>query len=61
MQSSRTVVGVDIAKRVFQLHWVEGEPREFKDLRLPRSRFLDHFGNREACVGGMEAYGGAQH
>jgi hypothetical protein len=27
--SSKTVVGIDIAKRVFQLHWVEG--RRFVD------------------------------
>ena len=61
MQSSRTIVGVDIAKRVFQLHWVEGEPSELHDLRLPRSKFLEHFANREPCVVGMEACGGAQH
>ena len=28
MQGSRTVVGVDIAKRVFQLHWVDVETGE---------------------------------
>ena len=61
MQSSRAIVGVDIAKRVFQLHWVEGEPSELHDLRLPRSKFLEHFANREPCVVGMEACGGAQH
>ena len=28
MQGSRTVVGVDIAKRVFQLYWVDMETGE---------------------------------
>ena len=36
MQASRTVVGVDTAKRVFQLHWVELETCEM---------------NRAACGG----------
>ena len=30
MQGTRTVVGVDIAKRVFQLHWVDLETGELK-------------------------------
>ena len=40
MQSSRTVVGVDIAKRVFQLHWVDvetGEVVEEGDHALPET------------------------
>ena len=61
MKASRTVVGVDTAKRVFQLHWVELETGEMVDLRLSRAKFLEHFANRSACVVGMEACGGAQH
>ena len=61
MQSSRTVVGVDIAKRVFQLHWVETETGELIGLRLTRAKFLEHFANRAPCLIGMEACGGAQH
>lgn len=61
MHSSRTVVGVDIAKRVFQLHWVETETGELVGLRLTRAKFLDHFANRAASLVGMEACGGAQH
>ena len=34
MQSSRTVLGVATAKRVFQLPWVEMETGELRDLRL---------------------------
>jgi len=55
------VVGVDIAKRVFQLHWVETDTGEMKSVQLKRERFLEHFANRERCLIGMEACGGSQH
>ena len=61
MQGTRTVVGADIAKRVFQLHWVEMETGELMGLRLTRAKFVEHFGNRAPCLVGMEACGGAQH
>ena len=61
MQTSKTVVGVDTAKRVFQLYWVEMETGEIKELRLTRARFLEHFANRAPCVVALEACGGAQH
>jgi len=61
MEISRTVVGVDTAKRVFQLHWVDMETGEIVDLRLTRAKFLEHFANRAPCVVGMEACGGSQH
>ena len=56
-----TVVGVDIAKRVFQLHWVEIESGEIVSLQLKREKFLEHFANRALCLIGMEACGGSQH
>src|SRR5688572_27354145 len=55
------MVGVDIAKRVFQLHWVNGDTGEVVSLQLKRGVFLEHFANRERCVVGMEACGGSQH
>ena len=61
MERNRTVVGVDIAKRVFQLYWVETETGELMGLRLTRGKFLEHFANRAPCLVGMEACGGAQH
>ena len=61
MQRTRTVVGVDTAKRVFQLHWVDVETGEMLDLRLTRAKFLEHFANRAPCLVGMEACSGAQH
>ena len=37
MKTSKTVVGVDTAKQVFQLHWVDMEAGESVDLKLTRS------------------------
>ncbi|MGH8603743.1 MAG: IS110 family transposase [Gammaproteobacteria bacterium] len=56
-----TVVGVDSAKRVFQLYWVEVETGEIVNLQLKREKFLEHFANRAPCRIGMEACGGSQH
>lgn len=56
-----TVVGVDIAKRLFQLHWIAADTGEMFDKQLRRSDFLEHFANREPCLIGMEACGGSQH
>ena len=61
MKTNRTVVGVDTAKRVFQLHWVDMETGEIMDLRLTRAKFLEHFANRVPCLVAMEACGGSQH
>ena len=55
------VVGIDIAKRVFQLHWVEADTGEMVSVQLKRERFLEHFANRAPCLIGMEACGGSQH
>ena len=61
METNRTVVGVDTAKRVFQLHWVDMETGEIVDLKLTRAKFLRHFAERSPCVVAMEACGGSQH
>jgi transposase len=58
---NRIVVGVDIAKRVFQLHWVEPATGEIVAIQLRRARFLEHFANRQNCLIGMEDCGGSQH
>lgn len=56
-----TTVGVDIAKSVFQLHWVDVETGEIISKQVKRAVFLEQFANREPCLIGMEACGGAQH
>ena len=61
MKTNRTVVGVDTAKRVFQLYWVDMETGEIMDLKLTREKFLEHFANRAPYLIGMEACGASQH
>jgi transposase len=61
MNITKTVVGVDIAKRVFQIHEVDRKTGEFVSVQLKRAKFLAYFANRQACLIGMEACGGAQH
>ncbi len=60
-QTATQVVGVDIAKRVFQLHWIDVETGEIMSVQLKREKLLEHFANRARCLIGMEACGGAQH
>ena len=61
MNVSKTVVGIDIAKRVFQLHWIDEESGEVVSLQLKRDKFLEHFVTRQPCLIGMECCGGSQH
>jgi len=61
MNVSKTVVGVDIGKRVFQLHWIDAHTGEIVSLQLKREKFLEHFANRAPCRIGMEGCGGSQH
>jgi len=57
----KTVVGVDTAKDVFQVYWVDEITGKAHNLRLKRAKFLEHFVNRSACLIGMEACGGSHH
>ncbi|CAJ0809135.1 IS110 family transposase ISBcen5 [Ralstonia psammae] len=59
--TNRTAVGVDIAKVVFQVHYIDQETGEIVNKPLKRAKFLEHFANRAPCLIGMEACGGAQH
>jgi len=56
-----TVFGVDVAKRMFQVHSVDRETGEITSKQLKRAVFLEHFANRAPSLIGMEACGGAQH
>ena len=42
-----TPVGIDIAKTVFQLHYVDAETGEIVNKPIKRAAFLAHFANRE--------------
>lgn len=57
----RNVFGVDIAKEIFQVHWVDIETGEIHSERVKRNQFLAFFINREPALIAMEACGGAHH
>jgi transposase len=61
VNSTKNVVGVDTAKQVFQVHWVEAETGEVFSKQIKRAKFLEHFANMAPCLIGMEACGGSQH
>lgn len=54
-------VGVDIAKHLIQVHFVDEHSGEVIDRQLRSKDFLMFFSNREPCLIGMEACGGSQH
>ena len=51
--------GVDLAKKVMQIHFVTGDG-EITDKQVKRAEFLDFFRNRTKCLIGMEACGASQ-
>ena len=56
-----TTYGLDVAKRVFQVHWVEPETGEVQRKRLARTEVSVFFARREPGVVAMEACGSAHH
>ena len=61
MEISKMIVGVDSAKRVFHLYWVDMETGEEVNLKLSQAKFLRHFAKFVPCLLAMEACGGSQH
>jgi transposase len=59
--AGQQVVGLDIAKHVFQLHTVDMGTGEIVNMQLKRARVLTHFVNKPACLIAIEACGGAHH
>lgn len=58
---STKVIGVDIAKNVFQIHGVDGEGRTVLKKRLTRATFLAELASYPGCLVGLEAGSGAHH
>ncbi len=56
-----TPVGIDIAKNVFQVHYIDAETGEIVNRPIKRAQFLEHFANRAPCLIGMEACGSSHH
>jgi transposase len=56
-----TTYGLDLAKRVFQVHWVEPQTGEVKRKALARADVSAFFALRSPGVVAMEACGSAHH
>src|ERR1700730_16844000 len=56
-----TTYGLDLAKKVFQVHWVEPDTGEVKRKALTRAELSAFFARRAAGVVAMEACGSAHH
>ena len=54
-------IGLDIAKRFFQLHAINSETGEVERLKLRRSEMKAYFANRVACLVTMEPCGSSHH
>ncbi|WP_123101393.1 IS110 family transposase [Acidithiobacillus sulfuriphilus] len=56
-----TTYGLDLAKRVMQLHWVDMETGEIHRKQLRREALLEFFANRQPGLVAMEACGSAHY
>jgi transposase len=56
-----TTYAIDIAKSVFQAHWVQSETGEIHRRKLQRAKVVEFFARREPGRVVMEACGGAHH
>jgi transposase len=59
--NGQQVVGLDIAKHVFQLHTVNMGTGEIVNVQIKRAKVLEHFANHAPCLVAIEACGGAHH
>ncbi len=59
--SEIAVVGLDLAKRVFQVHGADRQGRPVLRKRLRRDQVLDFFANLSPCLIGMEACAGSHY
>ena len=56
-----TVIGMDIAKRVFQLHAVDPQTGEIERVKLRRDAVLSFFARRTRSLVAIEACGSAHY
>ncbi len=56
-----SIVGLDLAKSVFQVHSTDDQGRPVLKKKLKRSQVLDFFDSLPPCLVGMEACGGSHH
>ncbi|WP_032113939.1 IS110 family transposase [Candidatus Paracaedibacter symbiosus] len=56
-----TILGIDIAKRVFQLHGVDAKGKVILKKRVSRNQLLNFIANLPPCLIGMESCIGAHY
>ena len=56
-----TTIGLDIAKRVFQVHGVDAAGKPMLRRKLQRAEVLGFFERLAPCLVGIEACGTAHH
>ncbi|MFP3034436.1 MAG: IS110 family transposase [Candidatus Tisiphia sp.] len=56
-----TTIGIDIAKRIFQIHGVDKNGKTILKKKLMRDQVLTFMANVPKCLVGMEACGGASY
>ena len=56
-----SVIGLDIAKQVFQVHAADKDGRAVAQVKLRRAQVLDYFRGLPPCLVGMEACATAHH
>lgn len=57
----RTIIGIDLAKNVFEVYGEDEGGQGITRCRLSRKKVLPWFANRAPALVGMEACGGAHH
>jgi transposase len=55
------VIGLDIAKHVFQVHSVDMGTGEIVNIAIKRAKVLEYFVKKQPCLIAIEACGGAHH
>jgi transposase len=59
--NGQQVIGLDIAKHVFQLHTVNMGTGEIVNVQIKRAKVAQHFANLAPCLIAIETCGGAHH
>jgi transposase len=59
--NGQQVVGIDIAKQVFQVHTIDMSTGEIINKQLKRDKVLAYFANHAPCLIALEACGGAHY
>lgn len=53
MISIKNLIGIDLAKQVFQVHEMNADTGEMLGTKLKWAKFLAFFANRSSCLIGM--------